>query len=172
VSAPRPRPEVFSVASYVGGDSKLPGVAKVTYGQDAVDKLLRISAVLGRIGLAIVAVLVFTAAIIISNTIRLTVFARRREIAIMQLVGASGTYVRMPFVCEGMIAGLLGALVAVGLLTLAKLELLPRLGAELPFVPMRVDGGNDMTLALELLVVGAGVGFVASWLAVNRYLRA
>lgn len=151
---------------------KMPGVAVVSYGQDAVTKLLQISAVLGRIGLVIVGVLVFTAAIIISNTIRLTVFARRREIAIMQLVGASSTYVRMPFVCEGIISGLLGALLAVVLLAIAKLELLPKIGAELPFVPLRVAHANDLMLALQLLAVGAVVGCVASWLSVSRYLRA
>jgi cell division transport system permease protein len=151
---------------------KLPGVANVVYGQDVVQKLLVISGVLARIGLVIVGVLVFTAAIIISNTIRLTVFARRREIAIMQLVGASGTYVRMPFVCEGMIAGVLGAAVAVGLLALAKLELLPKIGAQLPFVPLHAAPTNDLMLALQLLAVGAVVGFVASWLSVSRYLRA
>ncbi len=151
---------------------KMPGVANVVYGQDVVQKLLVLSGVLARIGLVIVGVLVFTAAIIISNTIRLTVFARRREIAIMQLVGASGTYVRMPFVCEGMIAGVLGAAVAVGLLAIAKLELLPKIGAQLPFVPLHAAPTNDLMLALQLLGVGAVVGFVASWLSVSRYLRA
>jgi cell division transport system permease protein len=151
---------------------KMSGVANVVYGQDVVQKLLVISGVLARIGLVIVGVLVFTAAIIISNTIRLTVFARRREIAIMQLVGASGTYVRMPFVCEGMIAGILGAAVAVGLLAIAKFELLPKIGAQLPFVPLHAAPTNDLMLAAQLLGVGAVVGFVASWLSVSRYLRA
>jgi len=151
---------------------KIPGVANVVYGQDVVQKLLVLSGVLARIGLVIVGVLVFTAAIIISNTIRLTVFARRREIAIMQLVGASGTYVRMPFVCEGMIAGILGAAVAVGLLAIAKFELLPKIGAQLPFVPLHAAPTNDLMLAAQLLGVGAVVGFVASWLSVSRYLRA
>ena len=161
-----------NVSAIAATIKKMPGVATVAFGKDAVTKLLRISAVLGRIGLVIVGVLVFTAAIIISNTIRLTVFARRREIAIMQLVGASNTYVRMPFVCEGMLSGLLGALVAVILLAVAKLELLPKLGAELPFVPVQTAGSNDLLLALQLLGVGAAVGFVASWLSVSRYLRA
>jgi cell division transport system permease protein len=160
------------VGPLAGDIRKMPGVATVAYGQDAVQKLLQISKTLGKIGLTIVGVLVFTAAIIISNTIRLTVFARRREIAIMQLVGASGTYVRMPFVCEGTIAGLLGALVAVALLAIAKFELLPKIGAELPFVPLQSVASNDILLALQLLGVGAGVGFVASWLSVSRYLRA
>jgi cell division transport system permease protein len=100
------------------------------------------------------------------------VFARRREIAIMQLVGASGTYVRMPFVCEGTIAGVLGAALAVALLALAKLELLPKLGAQLPFIPLQAAPTNDAMLALQLLGVGAVVGFIASWLSVSRYLRA
>ena len=160
---------VKPIAAFIG---KMPGVATVAYGQDAVTKLLQISSVLGRIGLVIVGVLVFTAAIIISNTIRLTVFARRREIAIMQLVGASGMYVRMPFVCEGMISGILGALVAVGLLAISKLELLPKIGSELPFVPLHAAASNDLLLAAELLGVGAVVGFIASWLSVSRYLRA
>jgi len=134
--------QVPAVATLLGG---LPGVANVVYAQDAVMKVLHLSDVLGRIGLVIVAVLVFTAAIIISNTIRLTVFARRREIAIMQLVGASSMYIRMPFVFEGTIAGLCGALVAIGLLALAK---------------------------IQLLGVGAGVGLLASWISVSRYLRA
>jgi len=151
---------------------KLPNVANVEYAQDAVQKLLRISDVLGRIGLAVVAILVFTAAIIISNTIRLTVFARRREIAIMQLVGASAMYVRMPFICEGLLDGLLGSALALGLLELARLQLLPKLAVALPFLPLRVATIDQGAFALELLGVGCAVGIIASWLSVGRYLRA
>ena len=150
---------------------KLPDVANVEYAQDAVQKLLRISEVLGRIGLGIVGLLVFTAAIIISNTIRLTVFARRREIAIMQLVGASGIYIRLPFICEGFIDGVLGSALALGLLQVARLQLLPKLVVALPFLPMRAANIDQGTFALELLGVGAAVGIVASWLSVGRYLR-
>ena len=151
---------------------KAPNVANVEYAQDAVQKLLRISDVLGRIGLGIVAVLVFTAAIIISNTIRLTVFARRREIAIMQLVGASAMYVRMPFICEGLLDGLLGSALALALLDVARLQLLPKLALALPFLPLQIATIDQGTFALELLGVGAAVGIVASWLSVGRYLRA
>ncbi len=151
---------------------KLRGVASVEYAQDAVQKLLLIGGVLGHIGLAIVGLLVFTAAIIISNTIRLTVFARRREIAIMQLVGASGWYIRMPFICEGFLAGVLGAALALGLLALARYQLLPKLVVALPFLPMHAADPAAGTLALQLLGVGAAVGIIASWLSVGRYLRA
>jgi cell division transport system permease protein len=151
---------------------KQKNVHNVEYAQNAVVKLLRLSDVLGRIGLAIVGLLVFTAAIIISNTIRLTVFARRREIAIMQLVGASGFYIRMPFICEGFIDGVLGAALALALLALARLQLLPKLVVALPFLPMHAVDVNGFAFAGELIGVGAAVGIVASWLSVGRYLRA
>ncbi len=161
--------QVHAVAAFVRKQSD---VASVEYAQDAVQKLLAIGNVLGRVGLGIVGLLVFTAAIIISNTIRLTVFARRREIAIMQLVGASGWYVRMPFICEGFLAGVLGASLAIGVLALARYQLLPKLVIALPFLPMHAADLSAGTLALELLGVGAAVGIVASWLSVGRYLRA
>jgi cell division transport system permease protein len=99
----------------------------------------------------------------------LTVFARRREIAIMQLVGATNMYIRMPFIAEGVMAGVFGAIVAIGVLALAQFQLVPKIAATLAFVPFRTD---TATLAGELLAVGAAVGFVASWFSVGRYLRA
>ena len=159
---------VRAVAAHI---RTVPHVETVEFAQDAVQKLLRISGVLGRIGLGIVALLVFTAAIIISNTIRLTVFARRREIAIMQLVGASSWYVRMPFIVEGLIDGVLGALVALAVLEVARYELLPKLALALPFLPMHATDIDALTFSIRLVGVGAAVGFVASWLSVGRYLR-
>jgi cell division transport system permease protein len=161
--------QVRNVAAFV---RKKPGVASVEYAADAVQKLLRISDVLGRIGLTIVGLLVFTAAIIISNTIRLTVFARRREIAIMQLVGASGGYIRLPFIFEGFLDGVLGSALALALLEVARFELVPKLTVALPFVPMHAVGQNQLTFGLQLLGVGAAVGIAASWVSVGRYLRA
>jgi len=163
------RPE--DVHAVAGAIAKIPGVANVTYAQDAVTRALRVGEVLARIGLVVLAVLVIVAAIIISNTIRLTVYARRREIAIMQLVGATNTYIRMPFVCEGLLAGLLGSLLALAVLALAERQLLPKLIAALPFVPLHGAVPNGATLALELLATGAAVGVVGSWISVGRYLR-
>ncbi len=145
------------------------GVAKTDYAADTVDKLLRVVDVLARIGLVMIGLLVFTAAIIIANTIRLTVFARRREIAIMQLVGATNMYIRMPFIAEGMLAGVLGATLALGVLYLARIEVIPKLAQMLAFVPFQA---NEGLLALECLAVGAAVGMVSAWLSVGRYLRA
>jgi cell division transport system permease protein len=159
---------VAAVAAHV---RKLPHVADVEYAHDAVERLLRLSDVVGKVGLAILALLIFTAAIIISNTIRLTVYARRREIAIMQLVGASNTYIRLPFICEGLLDGLIGAFAALGILALARWQLLPKISTALPFVPAGVLHIDSTQLALELVAVGAAVGIVASWASVSRQLR-
>ena len=150
---------------------KQPQVENVAYATDIVQKLLVLSDVLGRIGLGIVILLVATAAIIISNTIRLTVFARRREIAIMQLVGASGFYIRMPFICEGFIDGFLGAAIALVLLGFARAQLLPKFFAAVPFLPLHAANIDVLAFGLVLLGVGAAVGLVASWFSVGRYLR-
>ncbi|MFN2529419.1 MAG: permease-like cell division protein FtsX [Candidatus Baltobacteraceae bacterium] len=150
---------------------KIPGVASVNYGQDVVTKLLQLSKVLGNIGVAVIVLFIVVASIIISNTIRLTVFARRREISIMQLVGATNAYIRLPFICEGFLDGLVGALIAVILLAIAKYELFPKLAAALPFVQLNASAVDPARLALELLLVGSAVGIIASWISVGRYLR-
>jgi len=157
---------VPAVAAWIGKDAR---VAKTDYAADTVQKLLKTAAVLGRVGMALIALLSLSAAIVIANTIRLTVFARRREIAIMQLVGATNTYIRMPFIAEGMLAGVLGAGVAIGVLALAEHQVVPKLAATLAFVSFPV---NDLTLGLELLGAGAVVGLIASWYSVGRHLRA
>ncbi len=157
---------VPNVARWIGKD---PRVAKTDYAADTVQKLLKTAAVLGRVGIALIVLLSLSAAIVIANTIRLTVFARRREIAIMQLVGATNMYIRMPFIAEGMLAGILGAGLAIGVLALAEHQVVPKLAATLSFVTFRV---NELTLSVELLAVGAAVGLIASWFSVGRHLRA
>ena len=158
--------DVPAVAASIG---KFHGVAKVDYAADTVTKLLKAADVIGRIGIGMIGLLVLTAAIIIANTIRLTVFARRREIAIMQLVGATNMYIRMPFIAEGIVAGIVGAAVAIGVLAIAQMQVVPKVAATLQFVPFHV---NELQLAGELLLVGAAVGLVSSWFSVGRYLRA
>jgi cell division transport system permease protein len=165
VKAPETVPAVAAAAQ------KMPGVANAVFGQDVVARLLRLGTVLRAIGIGVIVVFVLVAGIIISNTIRLTVFARRREIAIMQLVGATNTYIRMPFICEGLLAGVLGAGVALLLLAIAKSTLWPRLLEALPWVALNGAAVSGTTMALELIAVGALVGAVASWISVGRYLR-
>ncbi|HXP93957.1 MAG TPA: permease-like cell division protein FtsX [Candidatus Binatia bacterium] len=160
--------DVNAVASTI---EKYPEVAQVDYAADVVRKLLRATDVFGRVGIAMIGLLLITAAIIIANTIRLTVFARRREISIMQLVGATNMYIRGPFICEGLLAGFIGSLVAVAILAVARFELAPRLFESLAFIAIGAVKIDEPLLAGELLLTGAAVGFVAAWLSVGRYLR-
>jgi cell division transport system permease protein len=160
--------EVTPVAATI---RKLSGVSTTVYAEDAVTKLLRVADIVGRAGFVLVGALVVIATVIIGNTIRLTVFARRREIRIMQLVGASPAYIRAPFICEGLLHGIIGAGLAIGFLALAQSQFLPKMEAALPFMPIHIDAHDDCIYALALLGVGAFVGTLSSWISVGRYLR-
>ena len=160
--------QVPAVAARV---SKLPGVQNVDYGQETVRQLLAIGEVARRIGIAVIVLFILTAGIIISNTIRLTVFARRREISIMQLVGATNFYIRLPFICEGLLAGVLGALAAVAVLALARTTFVHQLSVAPSWVQTGVQAVDVRSLVLQLIGTGAAVGIAASWIAVGRYLR-
>jgi cell division transport system permease protein len=147
------------------------GVANVNYGSSVTEKLLRVEKVATAVGLGVVALLIIATGLIMYNTIRLTVFARQREIRIMQLVGATGWAVRWPFVFEGILSGLFGA--ALGLLALAigYHSLAPKLVVNLPFIPFNPAQIPLPHLALELLLVGVLVGMLSSMLSVGRYLK-
>lgn len=160
------------VAAVAARIAKQPGVANVNYAEDAVRRLLVLSDVMARVGLVAIIAFGLCAAVIISNTIRLTILARRREIAIMQLVGATNMYIRGPFLCEGLVDGVLGAALALGLLDLARIQLLPKFASSLPFIPLTSIHIHAASLALQLLVIGAVVGVSAAWISVGRYLRA
>ncbi len=160
--------EVPAVAESI---RKLSGVDNVVYGQKFVQRLLQLGGVLRRVGIGVIAVFLAVAGIIISNTIRLTVFARRREIAIMQLVGATNTYIRIPFICEGVLAGVVGALLAVGVLAIARVTLWSRLLEALPWVKLSAMPVQPGMLIGELIVAGAAIGLVAAWISVGRHLH-
>lgn len=160
--------QVDSVAATV---RRLTGVDNVVYGQKIVQRLLALGGVFRRVGIGLILASVGVASIIISNTIRLTVFARRREIAIMQLVGATNTYIRLPFICEGLLDGLIGALVALALLAGARAALWPRLLEALPWVQLTAMPVDARILAAQLISTGVAIGVLASWISVGRYLR-
>jgi len=150
---------------------KLDGVANVVFPQTVIDRLLQVGNVLRRVGIGVIVVFLLVAGIIISNTIRLTVFARRREIAIMQLVGATNMYIRAPFICEGLLDGFIGSLVAIVILVAAHVALWPKLMQALPWVQLKTTPVNAPMLLGELLLAGVAIGVIASWISVGRHLR-
>ncbi|TAM62424.1 ABC transporter permease [bacterium] len=162
---------VADVPAIADAVKALPGVADVQYAAKTVQRVMNVLGAAQRVGLAVIVLLVLAAFQIISNTIRLTVYSRRREIAIMQLVGATNNYIRLPFIAEGVVAGSLGAAVAVTLLLTAQHELLPALAQLITFIPFPTQAPDLIPLALQLLGAGALVGAIASWISVGRYLR-
>jgi cell division transport system permease protein len=151
--------------------SGLPGVSDVDYGREWLDKLEALGRALRAAGAGALAVVLAAAVLVVANTIRLAVYARRDEIEIMKLVGATDGYVRVPFLLEGALQGLFGALLAVaGLLALQR-WLLPKAVAAFAFASGL--GTPRMHLGEIALVVGFGavVGLFGSYLAVARFLR-
>jgi cell division transport system permease protein len=150
----------------------LPGAAEVDYGNAWLERLEALVARAKLAALALFAALAVATAVLVSNTLRLAVFARREEIEIMKLVGATDAFVAAPFLIEGVLQGLLGAVLAVlGLLAVHGL-VVPRLEAA-----VAIAAGLTLadTLPLRLvaaLVAGGGlVGLLASALSVARTLR-
>jgi cell division transport system permease protein len=146
------------------------GVEKVDYGEATAKRIIRVGQVISIIFLGVVILLLAASALLIANTIRLSIYARRREIEVMKLVGASNWFVRGPFMLEGLFCGLAGSLLAIALLLLGK-------EIALPAILGRVDAGSDVQAlafawtALILLVLGLGLGAAGSGLTLRRFLR-
>ena len=161
--------DVDGVANLLG---RMPGISQVRYGQDVVDKLLEITYWIRLVGLTIVALLGVCAIFLIATTIRLTMYARRREIVIMKMVGATDWYVRWPFLLEGVILGATGALLAIAVLYFSYSNLAFRIMEALPFLPLMDSSLVLLQLFAGLLAAGVGLGIVGSLISVHRYLQA
>ncbi len=141
------------------------------YGQKTVDKLFSLTNAIRVAGIALIALLIVIAFIFINNTIRLAILARRKEIAIMRLVGASNGFIRGPFLAEGALHAIIGSVLAIAVLEVARDVLLPRISETLPWLPLSVDFGTFLLMYLLLLVAGLLIGLFGSMFAMRRYLK-
>lgn len=117
------------------------------------------------------ALFLVSSVLLISNTIRISIFARRNEIEVMKLVGASDSFVRTPFLFEGLAQGIIGAVIS-GIAVIWLNSLFVEWAAnELPFVPISGDSVNMPVVVLILLAVGAAIGILGSFLSVRRFLK-
>jgi cell division transport system permease protein len=145
-------------------------VEKVDFGKATARRIIRVGQVISIIFFGIVILLLIASGLLIANTIRLSIYARRREIEVMKLVGASNWFVRGPFMLEGLFCGLAGSVLAVILLLLGK-------EIALPAILGKVDAGSDVqALAFPLtalIVLGLGLllGAAGSGLTLRRFLR-
>jgi cell division transport system permease protein len=145
-------------------------VREVTTAAESIEQLQNLSSVLNVLGIGLALVLGLAAVVLIANTIRLAIFARRDEVEIMRLVGASNWYIRIPFLLEGTIEGLLGAAAAVFVVWLGSSRLADALSG---FALFDFDVGSEFFLqwGLLFLLFGALAGVMGSMLGLSRHLR-
>jgi cell division transport system permease protein len=168
---PKRGDDVEKVAQLFRADPKL-GIDKVDFGKQTTHRVLKLAHVIEIFFVVAVVLLLAASTLLIANTIRLSIFSRRREIEVMKLVGATNWFVRGPFMLEGLLCGVAGALGAVLLLVIGKEVALPSLLHTGP-----LNAGDDVNAlsfslnALILLITGLLLGAAGSGLTIRRFLR-
>jgi cell division transport system permease protein len=151
------------------------GVYRVETAAEQVKKMLNATRIIRYVFFAMALVLLMSSLFLIVNTIRLATFARRREIEVMKLVGASNWFVRVPFMAEGLVQGAIGAGISFGLVYVLKVVL-----ANLVH-PSKASGllqgfyltnGDAITIGIFVLLIGAGIGVIGSTIGLRRFLEA
>ncbi|MDQ0218384.1 ABC transporter permease [Peribacillus cavernae] len=162
--------DVIKVAKEVEG---LNYIQKVNYGQGYVEKLFDVVNVARNIGIILILGLLFTAMFLISNTIKITIVARRKEIEIMRLVGATNSFIRWPFFLEGLWLGMLGAVLPIILIGTGYYYLYetvsPRI--DIKFVELLSVNPFIIQVSAILLLLGALIGVWGSMMTVRKFLK-
>ena len=154
--------------------SKVSGIDEVKYYKDIIDNLLRIAQYIRRFGFALISILIVIAMFIISNTIKLTLNARRQEVNIMKYVGATNWFIRWPFIIEGIILGFIGALLSTIIINFTY-----KSAFELITTRVYVILSSYMILPTDMLprvivmftVIGCGVGALGSIISLRKHLK-
>ena len=163
------RPEqVKPVAQAIG---QFKGVENTRFGQEVIEHLFTLTKMVRIAGLILIVFLALAALFIISNTIRITVFARRKEIGIMKYVGATDWFIRWPFLLEGMTLGFGGALIAVLLLAESYSLLIEQVHQSLAFLPLIPKYPFLNHISIVLLVVGTIIGALGSTISLKRFMK-
>lgn len=148
-----------------------PGVDDAVYGGEGMERLLKVIRLLRRAAFVFIGFFLVAATVLISNTVRLAIYARRREIAIMRLVGASNWFIRVPFVFEGMLEGAFGAILSAGIVVAVKAAWLDSLQKSFVFLPVTIGWDVVLQVFAWLLLVGMAVGALGSVVALRRFLE-
>jgi cell division transport system permease protein len=141
------------------------------YQGDFVNRMLDLSEWLAIAGVGLLIVLCIVSVVIVMNTIRTAVYHRRKEIEVMKLVGATEWFVRGPFVIEGIMTGLIAAAIALALLVVAYEPAVQQFRSDVGFIPLSYDPSFISSLARDLMLAGALLGALGSYIGVRRYVR-
>ncbi len=150
---------------------QMDGVEEAKYGQDVVEHLFDITRLMRIFGLALMVLLAGATLFIISNTIRLTVFARRKEIAIMKYVGATDWFIRWPFLLEGMVLGFIGGIIAALALRSFYAAMAAKIYSTLAFFPLMPQYPFMNYVSVAIIVSGMVIGTIGSTISLKRFLK-
>lgn len=151
--------------------ARMDGVESAKYGQDVVRHLFDITRLIRIFGLVLMLLLAGATLFIISNTIRLTVFARRKEIAIMKYVGATDWFIRWPFLMEGMVLGFIGGLLAAVALRSFYAAMAAKIYSTLAFFPLLPQYPFMNYVTAVILLSGMVIGAIGSTISLKRFLK-
>ena len=149
------------------------GVKLVKYGEGMVEELVKIFDIVKKITYLVVVALILVTAFLISNTIKITISSRKREIEIMRLVGASNTYIKTPFFFEGIILGFLGSVIPIFACCYGYIYLYGKLGGQLftPIIKLVKPDHLIGNIVTYVILIGVLVGAIGSYRAVRRFLK-
>lgn len=152
---------------------KIEHVNNVKYGEGMVEQLISLFDIIKKISYGTVVALILVTAFLIANTIKITIYSRKREIEIMRLVGASNLNIKIPFIFEGLILGLIGAIIPVVATTYGYVFLYNNFNGQLfsPFIKLITPTPFVYLVSGLLILVGMVVGMLGSLAAVRRYLK-
>ncbi len=153
---------------------KMDYVDTVEYGQNYVEKLFNIVSVSRNVGFVLIIALLLTAMFLISNTIKVTIFARRREIEIMRLVGATNGFIRWPFFLEGLWLGVLGSIIPITLIAVGYKYMYDHLSPSMTIDYMQMLSYNPFIIQVSglLILFGALIGIWGSLMSIRKFLKA
>ena len=179
LSDDNPLPDAFEVTvttpsvveSAAGAIDSMQGVEEAKYGQDVVEHLFDITRLMRIFGFVLMCLLGGATLFIISNTIRLTVFARRKEIAIMKYVGATDWFIRWPFLLEGIVLGCIGGLIAAVALRSFYAAMAAKIYGTLAFFPLMPQYPFMNYVTAAILLAGIVIGAIGSVISLKRFLR-
>lgn len=148
-------------------------IQSVKYGQDYVEKLFTFVDIARNVGIVLIVGLLFTAMFLISNTIKITIVARRKEIEIMRLVGATNSFIRWPFFLEGLWLGVLGAIIPIGLISTlySNLYKFAAPNISIKYFELLPAGTFIFQVALIMLLIGAVIGVWGSSMSLRKFLK-
>lgn len=154
--------------------SAMSNVENVVYGKEELEKLLNITHLLRISSLFIVAILVLISIFIISNTIKITVFARRKEVGIMKFVGATDSFVRGPFFVEGVLVGIIGSIISIVIISIGyyfSVQYVEQQTIGLISISLLPMSSIIYNLSTALLVIGIVIGALGSMISIRKFLK-